>query len=241
MTTTIPAIQTVLIDQKQPQVLDHLDYDGAIVTRAPLAAGSLNLIAHDGTLLAIERLPVESLFMAIQRGTLTDRAAALTALTPWAYLVIVGEYASDRRGKTIIAGHPTGWSWQSVQGGLATVQELGVVVVSCASDNQLGDLLRMLAQRNRGVAKVAPLREALFLTPAEQILLAIPGIGEMKAESLIDTCESAARALIALTDPVYAPPGVGPKTIESARRALGLLDNERLVLDLIDTRVETPV
>ena len=238
---TTPAIQTVLIDQKQPAILDHLDYAGAIVTRAPLAAGSLNLIAHDGTLLAIERLPVESLFMAIQRGTLIDRAAALKALTPWAYLVIVGTMASDKHGKAIIAGQPTGWSWQSIQGGLITVQELGVIVVSCASDNQLGELLRMLAQHNRGPAKVAPLREALFLTPAEQILLAIPGIGETKAESLLTTCETAARALVALTNPTYAPPGVGPKTIAAARQALGLLDTELLSLDLIDTRVETPV
>lgn len=235
MTTIASAIQTVLIDQKQPQVLDHLSYDGAIVTRAPLAAGSLNLIAHDGSLLAIERLPVESLFMAIQRGTLTDRAAALKALTPWAYLVIVGDYSCDRRGKAIIAGQSTGWSWQSIQGGLATVQELGVIVVSCASDNQFGDLLLMLARHPRGPAKVAPLREALFLTPAEQMLVSIPGIGETKAETLLDTCGSAARALVALTDPTYAPPGVGPKTIEAARRALGLLDTERLVLDLMTT------
>ena len=233
MTTTTSALMTVLIDSKQPDVLSHLGYDGVTPLRVPLAAGSLNLIAHDGALLAIERLPVESLTMAIRRGTLSDRAAALKALTPWAYLVLVGDLASDRKGKAIIAGQPSGWEWRSVQGALATLQELGVVVLSCASDNQLGDLLVTLARRDRGPVKVAPPRETLFTTPAEQLLCAIPGIGEEKAEQLLTEYPSAAWALIALTNPDYAPKGVGPKTIASARAALGLHDSQQLCIDQI--------
>lgn len=231
MTTTTTAIQTVLIDQRQPPILDHLGYDGAPVVRAPLAAGSLNLIAHDGTLIAIERIPAESLPMAIRRGVLSDRAAALRNLTTWAYLVIVGECASDKRGKAVIAGQATGWDWRSIQGALLSVQELGVSVLNCASDNQLGDLLVTLARRDRGSMRVRPLRDALFATPAEVILQAIPGVGEETSAHLLDICPSAAWALIALTNPLYAPGGIGPKTIENARRTLGLPDGAQLCID----------
>jgi ERCC4-type nuclease len=232
MTTIAAAIQSVLIDPRQPPILDHLGYGGAATVRAPLAAGSINVLAHDGALLAIERLPVESLPMAIRHHTLTDRAAALRALTPWAYLVIVGELVSDHHGKAVIAGRPSGWDWRSVQGALATVQELGVIVIGCGHDDHLSDLLITLARRARGPARVSPPRELLFTTPQELLLQALPGIGEDKAEQLLTQCGTAARALVALTHADYAPPGIGPKTIADARRVLGLADNERLSLDL---------
>lgn len=230
-TTTTSAILSVLIDAKQPDVLNHLPFDGATPLRVPLAAGSVNLIAHDGALLGIERLPVESLPMAIRRGTLADRAAALKALTPWAYLVIVGELAPLRNGKAVIAGQPSGWDWRSVQGALAGVQELGVVVLEAGTDQQFGELLVSLAKRERGAVRVSPLRDVLFTTPAEQLLCSIPGIGEDTAEMLIQSCGSAAFALVALTNPAHAPKGIGPKTIASARAALGLTDQQSLSVD----------
>lgn len=235
MTTIASAIQTVLIDVKQPSMLDHLGYDGATTLRTPLAAGSLNLIAHDQQLLAIERVLVDSIPMAIRRGTLKDRAAAMRQITPWCYLVIVGDaLACDRKGKAIITGQTTGWDWRSIQGALASIQELGVVVLSCPNDTQFGELLVTLARRDRGPTRVAPLREALFATPEELLLQALPGIGEEKAEQILAACGGAARALIALTECDYAPAGIGPKTIASVRQALGLANNERLCLDLIE-------
>lgn len=234
MTVATSAILSVLIDAKQPDVLNHLPFDGATPLRVPLAAGSVNLIAHDGALLGIERLPVESLPMAIRRGTLADRAAALRALTPWAYLIIVGELAPLRNGKAVIAGQPSGWDWRSVQGALASVQELGVVVLEAGTDQQFGELLVSLARRERGSVRVSPLRDVLFTTPAEQLLCSIPGIGEEKAESLLAEYPSAAWALIALTNPDYAPKGIGPKTIASARAALGLHDSQQLCIDQIN-------
>lgn len=233
-TATATAIQQVLIDQKQPELLDHLGFEGAPIIRLPLVAGSFNLLAHDGALLAIERLPAESLITAVRQHTLTSRAATLKALTPWAYVIIVGSYSSDRRGKTVINGQSINWEWRSIQGALATVQELGVMILECGHDDQLGDLLITLARRNRGPARVQPLREALFATPAELVLQALPGIGEEKAESLLDQCPGAAWALVSLTDPNHTLPGIGPKTIANARAALGLRDNERLSIDVIE-------
>ena len=224
-------MQAVMIGQGQPELLDHLDYAGAPAMRVPLAAGSVNIVASDGALLAIERLPVESLPMAIRRSTLADRCAALKALTPWAYLIIVGELSVQRNGKAVIAGQPSGWDWRAIQGALATIQELGVVVLYAGTDTQFGELLQSLARRDRGPVKVAPVRDLIFATPAEQLLTAIPGIGEDKAESLLAEWPSAAWALIALTNPAYAPKGIGPKTIAAARAALGLADNQQLSLD----------
>jgi len=224
-------MQAVMIGQGQPELLDHLDYAGAPSMRVPLAAGSVNIVASDGALLAIERLPVESLPMAIRRSTLNDRCAALKALTPWAYLIIVGELSVQRNGKAVIAGQPSGWDWRAIQGALATVQELGVVVLYAGTDAQFGELLQSLARRDRGPVKASPVRDLIFATPAELLLTAIPGIGEDKAESLLTQCGYAAMALVALTNPAYAPTGIGPKTIAAARAALGLPEGMNLSLD----------
>lgn len=232
--TTANAIQSVLIDQHAPVVLDQYPYDGAATLRTTLAAGTLNVIAHDGALLAIERIPAESFPMAMRRGLITDRAAAIQRLTRWAYLVIVGDMDALRNGKTRINGQATGWDWRSVQGALASAQELGVVVLSCATDTHFGDLVVMLARRDRGPQRVAPLREALFTLPDALLLQAIPGIGEDKAAGLLEQCGSAAYALVGLTNPDYAPSGVGPKTIEAARAALGLRPTEHLCIDTIE-------
>lgn len=227
-------MQAVMIGQDQPALLDHLDYAGAPAMRVPLAAGSVNIVASDGALLAIERLPVESLPMAIRRSTLNDRCAALKALTPWAYLIIVGELSVQRNGKAVIAGQPSGWDWRAIQGALATVQELGVVVLSAGTDTQFGELLQSLARRDRGPVRVAPVRDLIFPTPAELLLTAIPGIGEDKAKQLLSQCGFAANALVALTNPSHAPAGVGPKTIAAARAALGLPEGMTLALDKQD-------
>ncbi len=231
MTTVTATTTLVMIDPRQPELLDHLGYANATVLRTRLQAGSLNVLAPDGALLAIERVPVESACHAIRTGTLIDRCAALRQLTPWAYLILVGDLTSDRKGKAVIHGKSTGWDWRSIQGTLATVQELGVIVLSCANDNRLSELVVTLINHERGPARLKPVREALFITPDEALLLAIPGIGETKAAELLAQSGSAALALISLSNPDYAVLGIGPKTIAQARQALGLPDGAQLCLD----------
>lgn len=232
--TTTTSLHAVLIDPRQPAHLDALGYDGLQPHRTPLQAGSLNVLAADGALLAIERVPVESVPHAIRMGTLTSRAQRLRPLTPWAYLILVGDLTSDRKGKAIINGAPTGWDWRSIQGTLATIQELGVIVLSCANDDRFGDLLLTLARHDRGPARLQPVRDALFTLPEEALLLAFPGIGEQKAAELLEQCGSVSRALLTLTRPDYAIAGIGPETIAKARALLGLAANEQLSLELME-------
>lgn len=229
--TTTTTTTLVMIDARQPELLDHLGYDNATVLRTSLQAGSLNVLTPDGTLLVIERVPVESMAHAVRTGTLIDRCAAMRQLTSWAYLIIVGDLMSNKKGKAIINGKDTGWDWRSMQGALATVQELGVIVLSCANDDRLSELVVTLAKHERGPARLKPVREALFITPDEALLLAIPGIGEAKVAELLAQSGSAALALISLSNPAYALPGIGPKTIAGARQALGLPDGANLCLD----------
>ena len=231
MTTT--TAQAVLIDSRQPAYLHTVDVDAANVIVTELAAGSLLITCADGTMIGVERLPADSLLHAIRRDTLVSRAAALRSLTPWAYVVIVGSLLPLANGNAAVNGSPTGWSWLALQGALATVQETGVTVMQVRSDADLPNLLRALAHRERGPAKLQPVRDAIFASPAEQILAALPGIGETRAEALLrDSGERACLALVSLTDERQnATKGIGPETIKVARQALGLADGEYLVID----------
>lgn len=235
-TATAFPIQSLLVDRRQPHILQTLNVDDAPVVATELAAGSLLVTCADGTLLGIERVPADSLAQSIRRDVLKARATALRQLTPWAYVVIVGSITPLSNGNTIVNGATTGWSWLSMQGALATVQEIGVVVLTIRSDTELPALLRTLARRDRGQVKAQPQRDAIFASPGEVLLSSLPGIGEEKAEAILRASgERVALALVSLTDPRYAPAGVGPKTIAATRQALGLADGEVLAIDTVTT------
>lgn len=227
-------IQSLLIDRHQPAILHSLAVDGAPSIVTELAAGSLLITCADGTLIGVERLLAESLPHAIRREVLLPRVAALRQLTPWTYLVIVGTMLPLSNGNTALGGNPTAWTWMSIQGVLASVQEIGGTVLNIKSDTELPALLRTLSNRERTVVKLTPAREAIFTSPAEQILCALPGIGEEKAEAVLRDCdERAALALVALTDPRHnVTRGIGEKTVAGVREALGLLPGETLSIDI---------
>lgn len=72
------------------------------------------------------------------------------------------------------------------------------------------------------------------------MLLALPGIGEDRVASLLRFCGgSTALALVALTSD--GAPGVGPKTITEARKALGLRDDQQLALVIREEESSTVI
>lgn len=229
---TAPTAAAVLIDARQPAYLHTLTVDGAPIVVTDLAAGSILITLADGALIAIDRVPADSLPHAIRQDTLAARAAALRQLTPWAYVVVVGSLLPLASGHTGINGAPTQWAWAAIQGALASVQELGCVVMHTRGDTEFVKTVETIAHRDRGRVRLQPVREALFASPAEQILCALPHIGEQRAERILrESGERAVLALVSLTNPDHPISGVGPETIKSARQALGLADGEYLAID----------
>jgi len=94
----------------------------------------------------------------------------------------------------------------------------------------IADSARWLAGRSRAPQRVRPARDALFVTPGEDVLLALPGVGDgLCSAALQYTSGNTALAIVALTgdDPIR---GVGPTTRTEIRTALGLLPTEQMAV-----------
>lgn len=186
---------------------------------------------EDGNLLAILHLRAHEVTNALKSGSLFGRIAALKQRSSWAYLLISDGLESNRDGYARIGGHASKWRWEAVQGALTTIQELGVAIIQINDEHQVGPMIASLAKRDRGTKRERPRRDFDTVSPAEDVLLCIPGIGPQTMLALLnETNGSLIWALIALTAPDTTVPGVGPVTKAAARAVLGLADDENLTL-----------
>ena len=228
-----PAIQSAIVDHREPLWMHRLQLDGATVVVSQLQCGDVWLAAADGKLLIIERKTVTDLLASIADGRLFEQAAAMVAMSPWSYIVVQGTLESARDGRTLAAGMVTNWQWAAVQGALQTAQEMGVAVIYLSGDDaDFAAFLCRLAARDRSAVRAGAPRKVEMLLPGMAALMALPGIGGDRAKLLLDTWSSAAWALTWLTDP-HADgevPGIGKATRDSIRAALGVPDNSRLEL-----------
>lgn len=203
-------------------------------TALPLGDPELLLVmATDGTLLVCRYMPTGELLDQIR----TQRLPALLAQlrqrgSDWIYLLLDGELTANTSGKTVQNGNVTGFDWKAIQGALLSIQEAGVGVVWLQSVEHLQDQVYLLAKRDRSQKRVRPPRDLLFVSPAEDLILALPGIGEDRAHLLLKQAGSAAWLLDLLTDlaPAAKLDGIGPETKRKIRQALGLSDQTRLAV-----------
>lgn len=185
-------------------------------------------MCEDGVLLAVLHLPAHKLANAIKQDGLFQRIIELKQKSEWAYVLISEGLSATSDGSTKVGKVDTKWAWSAVQGALATVQELGVVIVHIQEESDVGPTVARLAKRDRSTKRLKPARDAEFLSPGEQMLLALPGIGETNLMKILGYCGSITDSLMALTDPNVSIPGIGNKTKQAVRDALGLLDDQYL-------------
>ena len=223
-------ISAVILDSREPTWVQSLRFGSAPVAVQELAAGDACLATPDAMIL-VERKTPNDLLASIADDRLFTQVAEMRKQTPWTYVVITGTLDA-MMGKVRTDGRVTNWSWQSLQGALATVQELGAAIVYCAGDDQYAPTLEWLAGRNHGTVRTGAKRDSVMTTPAESILTALPGISEVRATALLKHCGGTAWALAYLcgsTD--HKVPGIGPSTQQAARAALGLSDD--LTLEVV--------
>lgn len=219
-------ITAVIIDSREPDDVRGLRFGQAPTLVQALPTGDA-MLATENAMLLVERKTLSDLLASIADGRLVAQAAEMSKASPWSYLVIT-EIPKVAGGKIIAGGRITDWQWQSVQGALLTVQELGVEVVWTENYH---DCLGWLASRNRGPARVERKRDVLMASPGELVLMSLPGISEVRATALMQHCGNAATALAYLTQGNdHTVPGVGPATMQAARAALGIPDDMQLEL-----------
>ena len=214
-------LSAVLLDSREPPWVQALTFGDVPARVDTLTAGDAWLLVEDAVIV-VERKTFGDLLGSIQDGRLFDQAARMVELSPWCYLVVQG-WGSARE----ITAYELGWTVHRVEGALATVQQMGGVVVRIFPLHaDYHAALLWLAGRKRGDVKIkAPRRKAVMQSPGERILCALPGISEVRAQALLDHCSTAAWALTFLTDEGGGKvPGIGPATKAAARQALGLDD-----------------
>lgn len=175
---------------------------------APIDASYL-AVCSDGAQLAIRVMNTNDLRHALRNKTLYAEMLRMRNLSPWAYLITL-------EGKRTLD--------DDLSGALLSVQETGVGTLHIKQET-LVETVQKLAGRDRGTRHIRPPRDVLFVEPDMDMLLALPGIGEQKAEALLKHCGSAAWALMTLTDDQYDFPGIGPETRRKVREAMGLHDD----------------
>lgn len=198
-----------------------------------LDAGDLWASTSDGELLCIERKTPSDLLGSIKDGRLFQQCAAMRERSKWCYLMVTGVLAHTLDGHVITDNRSTGWRFGDVQGALLTVQEMGVSLIYCESDSHYEEAVIRLARREHTEEKtIAPRVKSVLLSPAETILISLPGIGLERAKLLLDHFGNAAHAIGWLTwlESGAEVAGIGEGTKHNVRKALGLNEEEWMTL-----------
>lgn len=223
-----------MVDTREPQHIQALRFGLEVVIPVALDCGDLWASCDDGAMLVIERKTPNDLLASIKDGRLFQQCAAMRDKSVWAYVVVTGILTDSLDGHVVTNNRTTGWRWTDVMGALLTCQELGVAVTFCAGDEQYEDTVLRLARRERDGEKVlAPRTASRVLTPAEQILTSLPGIGLERAQRILEHwAGNPAHSLAWLTwlDTVLEIEGVGNGTKQQVRRALGLEPDQWLTV-----------
>lgn len=173
----------------------------------------------------IERKTIGDLLASIADNRIFNQANDMRQISEWCYIIIEGQliwYDSKIIG--------TDWHFRSVQGALLQVQELGVGVVHCDNANDFCKTVEWLANRNRDKATTIPPRKyGLPITTDEKIISALPGIGLERASKLLreyGSCIAVIECL--LNNDCDLPSGIGEKTRQATKKALGLSIDEMI-------------
>jgi len=229
------ALVSAIVDSREPLYIRQLTFSGVERTIAELPTGDFWGVCDDGELIVVERKTPGDFLGTLRQDRLFPQLAQLREQSIWSYLVITGTLLPGANDTCWTDQVETGWKWTAIQGALLTAQEIGVHVSYCQGDLSYESAVLRLANRSRSVVRVTPARDTAWLTEAEAIVAALPGIGYDRAQSLIKECGTAGWALSFLTDhdTQQHVPGIGPAIKRRIRRALGLTDEQLLAVNSI--------
>lgn len=213
--------------------IDKLTFSGVprIVTK--LTHGDVLATTDTGDMIAIERKTPTDLLGSVKDKHIFKQCAGMRNQTPYSYLVVTGTLTATKDDKVIADDRVTGWAWNSIQGALLEIQDLGVKIVYCTSNGEYEATVLRLCNRERCKEKVIePTVSSRIMSPGEALLCSLPGVGWERASKLLDEFNNnSADAIAWLTWQNYNANGVnveiagignGVKT--GVRKALGLRD-----------------
>jgi ERCC4-type nuclease len=236
------SISAIILDSREPAWVHGLKFGGAAKMVTALDFGDAWITAASGDMICVERKAPNDLLGSIKDNRLFNQVAGIRNKTPWAYLVVTGILSATVSGKVVAEERVSGWDWNSVQGALLTVQEMGVRVVVCQSDQDYESTICRIASRDRKPEHVIePLTQPKFMSPGEIMLTALPGIGLERAQTLLKEfdnrpCDALAWLTWHRWNEDHPVAGIGPGIKKGVRKALNLEDH--MVLDVcLDERL----
>lgn len=250
-----PAVVAALIDDREPAPVRRACAEAFAAHDPPVACevtrlawGDVWLTCDDGALVVAERKSPGDLVQSIVSERLRAQAVGCLGLSPWTYLLVTGPVVPGEDGYAWWDGRASRFRWEALQGALADVQQLGACVLTCQGDADVAPTLLRLARRSREAVRLVPPRPAEAVDAGIALLASLPGIGLEKAQALLAYCGSPAWALDYLTGgqhglhahdlsgayAVGTVPGVGPRTREGVRRALGLAEGTGMTVVTTD-------
>lgn len=248
----VTMITAVMIDSREPDWVQALQFGGAPRMVVQLDAGDVQAVTDDGYTLLFERKTLTDFLGSIADERIFVQCAKMTELrnaqlregsqvTQYCYVVITDPITCNHEGKVIDPGRGvTGWSYSAVQGAILSIQEMGVHVVWAHGDKDFEETILRIGKRNRSPETlIAAPRPARFLGPKIDLLTGFPGIGPDKAQVILDwSNHNLAHALTGLTDLEIESP-IGFALRKRIRDLLGLQETENL--EIIGTQLAEPI
>jgi hypothetical protein len=204
-----------------------------------LDAGDVWAITDDNHILMIERKTSDDLLGSVKDERLysqmtklvqrrLDQEANGEKITNLPYLVITGRFQRGTNDMLYTERGETGWNWNSIQGVLLDIQEMGVFVHFACDDDDFEKCIIRLGNRKRTTTHwVIPPRVPVIVGPQVCLLASVPGIGIETAQKILDWASTPAFALCGLTDLTLQAP-FGASIRKRVRTTLGLRENEQI-------------
>ncbi len=211
--------------------LKSLSFGGVPKVPTNLTWGDLLATTDNGDMVIIERKTPSDLLNSIKDNHIFAQAAGMRQTSPWSYIIVTGYLTATSSGYVIANERITGWQWDSVQGALISLQEMGVRVTYCLSDKDYESTVIRLCNRERSKERIIePTALPRVLTPGEVLLTSLPGIGLERAQRLLREFDNnPAKALVWLTRKKAKPlAGIGEGIKRAVKSALGLGEYEEM-------------
>lgn len=214
-------LKTVTINQLEPLLREG--WSDSLPMRSTDLGGatgpSLVATCGDRTRLVFKVYTATTFFRAIRGKTLYPTILACRERSEWVIVIIVGILAPDKAGQGVTVERDALVSWEGIQTALLHLQQRGVGYVNLPASADIPAFVERIAKEDREdlTTRTRPLRNVLWADPAEDALMALPGIGPERADALLDYCGNLLGAIIALADPDAAIPGIPVNVREQCR------------------------
>lgn len=228
-------LKSIIIDDREPAEIRRLDFGSTPKCVSRLDYGDFWVVCEDAATLIIERKRPDDFIQSMISHRLIEQVRGIVSYRErygwWPYVLITGDISLAPGGMIYAGNKEYKMTYNSFQGELLSIQELGADIYHCQGDWDIPNAFMRLDKRDRRkINLLPPRRVGAAMIPPEIFLASLPGIGSLNVKEILKTCRTPAKALEMITSG-RSVPQVGPVTEQKIRAILGLNDNQILKIE----------